>query len=153
MKASTLTKNAEIRHYFVGARFMPSSHLSDVTRDRAILIYCILSSKSIDIGSILHTSILHSVRGVSAGLYFPSLINVLRGKAGVIWGPNEAVIQPVHSMDKHMMVIVKGWDISASSLGTSIAGPPLQPQPQRPTMVIGRLECLECEVTQFRTYQ
>ena len=61
MKASTLTKDAKVWHYFMGARFMPSSHLSDVTKDRAILIYCILSGKTIDVGSILHASILHSV--------------------------------------------------------------------------------------------
>ena len=34
VKTSTLTKEAKIWHYFVGARFMPSSHLSDVTRDQ-----------------------------------------------------------------------------------------------------------------------
>ena len=33
VKMSTLTKEAKIWHYFVGARFMPSLHLSDVTRD------------------------------------------------------------------------------------------------------------------------
>ena len=68
----------------LGARFMPSSHLSDVTRDRAILIICILSGKTIDVGSILHASIMHSVKGVLVGLYFPYLITVLCGKAGVI---------------------------------------------------------------------
>ena len=61
MKASTLTKDAKIWHYFVGARFMSSSHLSDVTRDRTILIYCILSGKTIDVGGILYALILHSV--------------------------------------------------------------------------------------------
>ena len=33
VKTSTLTKEAKIWHYFVGARFMPSSHLRDMTRD------------------------------------------------------------------------------------------------------------------------
>ena len=54
VKTSTLSKEAKIWHYFIGARFMPSSHLSDVTKDRAILIYCILTGKTIDIGSIPH---------------------------------------------------------------------------------------------------
>ena len=153
VKANKLNKNAKIWHYFVGARFMPSSHLSDVTRNLAILIYYILSGKSIDVESIIHASILHSVRGMSVGLYFPSLSTALCGKAGFIWGLNEEVIHYVHAIDKCMMVTVKGWDRSASSSSTSTAGPPPQPQPQWPTMVIGRLECLELEVTQFCTYQ
>ena len=57
VKASTLTKDAMIWYYFMGARFMPSSHLSDVTRNRAVLIYCIISGKTIDVGSIMHASI------------------------------------------------------------------------------------------------
>ena len=31
VKTSTLTKNSKIWHYFVGARFMPSLYLTDVT--------------------------------------------------------------------------------------------------------------------------
>ena len=91
MKANTLSNRAKIWYYFLGARFMPSSYLSDVTQDRAILIYCILLGKTIDVGSILHASILHSVKGVSS-LYFPSLITTLCGKARVIWGQIEEVI-------------------------------------------------------------
>ena len=93
VKSSTLTKAAKIWYYFVGARFSLSSHLSNVTKDRAILIYCILSGKTIDIGSILHASMLLSPRGVSIGLYFPFFITALCGRAGVTWGPNEEVIQ------------------------------------------------------------
>ena len=62
------------------------------------------------------------------------------------------MIQPVHAIDKCMMVTVKGWNKGASS-GTSTVGPRPQPQPQWPTTVIGRLGCLESEVMQFRTYQ
>ena len=79
-KISLLSQKAKIWNYFVGA----SSHLSDVTRDWAILIFCILSSKTIDFGSILHASIMHSVKGVLVGLYFPSLITALYGKGTVI---------------------------------------------------------------------
>ena len=61
VKASTLTKDAKIWYYFVGARFMPSLHLNDVTKDQAILIYCILSGKTINVGSILYALTLHNV--------------------------------------------------------------------------------------------
>ena len=108
VKTSTLSKEAKTWHYFVGARFMPSSHLSDVIKDRAILIYYILMGKTIDIGSILHASILHNIRGGSMGLYFPFLIIAFCGRARVTWGPNKEVIQLVHAIDRRMMVIVKG---------------------------------------------
>ena len=50
VNASILTKDAKNWHYFVGARFMLSSHLNDVTKDRAILIYCILSASPLTSG-------------------------------------------------------------------------------------------------------
>ena len=92
VKVSILSKRAKIWHYFVGTRFMPSSHLSDVTGDQAILIYCILLGKTIDVGSILYAYILHSVKGVSVGICFPSLITAVCGKARVTWGLSEEVI-------------------------------------------------------------
>ena len=45
VKTNTLTKEAKILRYFVSIRFMPSLHLSDVTQDRAILIYCIVTGR------------------------------------------------------------------------------------------------------------
>ena len=86
------------------------------------------------------------------GLYFPSIITTLCGRAGVTWGPNEEVIQPAHAIDRCMMVIVKGWESSVSSSSTSTIPPPPQLQPQRPTTVIARLEHLADEFMQFRTY-
>ena len=127
VKTSTLTKKAKIWHYFMGARFMPSSYLSDVTSDRAILIYCIITGKTIDVGSVMHSSILHSIKGVVVGLYFPSHVTTLCRKAGVIWSPNEKVIQPVHAIDTRMMMTVKGLDGDTYSSGTSTAGPHPQP--------------------------
>ena len=108
VKTSTLTKEAKIRHYFGGARFMPSSHLSDVRRNQDILIYYIVTGKTIDVGSFMHASILHSIKGVAVGLYFPSLIMTLCGKAGVIWSPSKGVIQPIHAIDTRITLTSKG---------------------------------------------
>ena len=69
---------------------MPSSHLCDATKNKAILIF--LTGKSIDVGSVLHASISYSISGVSMELYFPSLITILCGRARVSWGQNEEVI-------------------------------------------------------------
>ena len=152
MKVSTFCKRSKIWYYFVGTRFMPSAHLSDVAQDRAILIYCILSGKTIDVGSILHAFILHNVKGVSVGLYFPSLITALCEKAGVSWGSSEEVVQPVHTIDTRIMLTFKGWDRGASSSSTSKIGQP----PTATTSVAqyghGRSKHLEDEFVQFRTY-
>ena len=61
---NNLRQYAKIWHYFIGSQLIPSSHLSDVMKDRAILILCILTSRSIDIGSIMHASIVIAFRGL-----------------------------------------------------------------------------------------
>ena len=73
----------------------------------------------------MHASILHNIKGITVGLYFPSLITTLCRKAGVIWSPSEEVIQLVHAINTRMMLIVEGWDEDTYSSGTSTAG--LQP--------------------------
>ena len=85
------------------------------------MIYCVVTGKTIDVGSVMHASILHCIKGVAVGLYFPSLIMVLCGKTGVVWSPSEEVIQPVHAIDPRMMMRVKGWDGDTYSSSTSTA--------------------------------
>ena len=91
------------------------------------MIYCVVTGKTIDVGSVMHASILHCIEGVAVGLYFPSLIMVLCRKAGVVWSPSEEVIQPVHAIDIRMMMTVKGWDGDTYSSGTFTASPWPQP--------------------------
>ena len=93
----------------------------------------------------MHVFILHSIKGVAVGLYFPSLITALYGKARGIWSPSEEVIQPVHAIDTRMMLTVKGWDGDTYSSGTSTARQQPHPQPQKATTMAGRLEHLENE--------
>ena len=72
---------------------LPSTHTSDVTKDRAILLYVILSEKSIDVGNLLFSSIIYSSRTSAAGLYYQSLITALCAKAGVQWNVGDELIQ------------------------------------------------------------
>ncbi|PIN15990.1 hypothetical protein CDL12_11358 [Handroanthus impetiginosus] len=63
---------------FVSARLLPSSHTFEVTNERAIMIFAILTYVSFDIGHFLHKSIWNSAMGgLTVGLYHPSLITEL----------------------------------------------------------------------------
>ncbi|PIN00775.1 hypothetical protein CDL12_26721 [Handroanthus impetiginosus] len=69
---------------FVSAQLLPSSHTSEVTRERAVMIYAILTDVPFDIGCFLHRSILKSAMGgLTVGLYHPSLITELCARVGL----------------------------------------------------------------------
>ena len=86
VKANTLCQYAKIWHYFIGSQLILSLHLSDVMKDRAILIFCILIGCSIYIGSIMHASFCHSIRGATVRPHFPSFIISMCQQRGVVWG-------------------------------------------------------------------
>ena len=48
-----LTKECKAWYYFVGARLMHVRHFSDITKDRAILLYCLVTGKSLDAGKFI----------------------------------------------------------------------------------------------------
>ncbi|PIN20751.1 hypothetical protein CDL12_06558 [Handroanthus impetiginosus] len=63
---------------FVSTRLLPSSHTFEVMRERAVMIYAILTDVPLDIGRFLHKSIWKSaLGGLIVGLYHPSLITEL----------------------------------------------------------------------------
>ncbi|GMN68009.1 hypothetical protein TIFTF001_037068 [Ficus carica] len=81
---SALDKHTKAWLYFIGAKLMPITHFSDVTKDRAILLYDILSGKSIDVGRLIQQSIKQALRGsTSGGLPHPSLITALCKQVGI----------------------------------------------------------------------
>lgn len=85
---------------FVTSRIMPSNHTSQVTKERAALIYCIAKGMNIDAGRMVQTSILHSVRGTTTlSMPHTSLITELCRHAGVTWNDNEELIQPRTMID------------------------------------------------------
>lgn len=80
---------------FVIARLMPAKHATDVTKDRAILIYCILQGHTLDVGKMIRSSILHAGRSnKNINLPHSSLITELCQTAGVQWDTSEEVLKP-----------------------------------------------------------
>ncbi|PIN22228.1 hypothetical protein CDL12_05060 [Handroanthus impetiginosus] len=66
---------------FINTRLYPSSHLSEVSKDRAILLYAILTGVPLDIGRYIHGAILKSARN---GMMVKGLENL----------PRDELIQP-----------------------------------------------------------
>ncbi|PIN18302.1 hypothetical protein CDL12_09029 [Handroanthus impetiginosus] len=80
---------------FINARLYPSSHSSEVNKDRAIILYAILTSVPLDIGRYIHDAIKKSARGgLSVSLYFPNLITALCEREGLVNQPGDELIQP-----------------------------------------------------------
>ena len=101
--STTMDSDAKAWNYFIGARLMPLSHFSDVTKERVALIYAIQSGKSIDVRLVIQNQILHVLRSAQAELHFPSLITGLCKKASVVWGNNEELLHPKHLIDNNMI--------------------------------------------------
>ncbi|PIN05057.1 hypothetical protein CDL12_22406 [Handroanthus impetiginosus] len=60
---------------FISTRLLPTTHTSDITKERAVMIFAILTDVPFDIGRFLHRSIWNSAMGgLTVGLYHPSLI-------------------------------------------------------------------------------
>ncbi|PIN01480.1 hypothetical protein CDL12_26014 [Handroanthus impetiginosus] len=77
---------------FVSARLLLSSHTSEVTRERAVMIYAILTDVPFNIGRFLHRSILKSAMGsLTMGLYHPFLITELCARAGLERQPDSMI--------------------------------------------------------------
>lgn len=94
IKESSLTYYAKGLHKFVSAHLMPSKHISDVTWDRAVLIYTILEENPVDVGRLINAQLTSIIRQTcTGGFCFPSLITELCQEAGVMWG-RDSEIQP-----------------------------------------------------------
>ncbi|PIN00193.1 hypothetical protein CDL12_27303 [Handroanthus impetiginosus] len=141
---TSLTFAADNWLRFISARLLPSSHTSDVTRERAVMIYAILTDVPFDIGRFLHRSILKSaIGGLTMGLYHPSLITELCARAGLERQPGDELLQP-DSM------------IRADRRPPRQAEAPLQPRPRQPPpapRLETRVDRLADEVHQLQLQQ
>ena len=101
---SALTTYSKTWMRFIWAKLMPSTRANDIPKNKAIFLYSILSGRSIDIGKVMHSSIVHSSRiRTTIGLCLPSLICTLCMRAGVLWAPYEEVQSPRCAIDHRMI--------------------------------------------------
>ncbi|PIN08787.1 hypothetical protein CDL12_18642 [Handroanthus impetiginosus] len=80
---------------FISARILPTKHTSKVTRERAVMIFAILTDVPFDIGRFLHKSIWKSaMAGLTVGLYHSSLITELCARAGLERQLDDELLKP-----------------------------------------------------------
>lgn len=70
---------------FVVAKLMSSSHATDITKDKAMLIYFIMTRKTIDVGELFTVGSFELPHVQSVALPFPNVITELCRFAGVTW--------------------------------------------------------------------
>ena len=64
-------------------------HFNDITKEMVVLLYAIVTEKSIDLGKFLSSHILQYAKHLTMSLFYPSLIIALCVANGVQYGPNE----------------------------------------------------------------
>ncbi|MFQ6658159.1 hypothetical protein Gotur_027545 [Gossypium turneri] len=89
---------AKVWFYFVRYSFMPISHSSTISMERILLLYAILTEKSINVGKIILKEIHDYDKKKVGSAYFPSLITSLCLRARVKTQENSkgAVCPRVH---------------------------------------------------------
>ncbi|PIN20991.1 hypothetical protein CDL12_06325 [Handroanthus impetiginosus] len=141
---TTLTFAADNWLRFISARLLPSSHTSEVMRERVVMIYAILTDVPFDIGRFLHRSIIKSAMGgLTMSLYHPSLITELCARVGLERQPDDELLPP-DSM------------IRADRRPFRQAEAPVQPRPRQPLPAPGletRVDRLADEVHQLQLQQ
>ncbi|KAK1387686.1 hypothetical protein POM88_015864 [Heracleum sosnowskyi] len=108
--ASALTRYARAWFLFMCARIMPTTHISSVTVDRAIILWGILTGQYIDLGYLVHKNILKFLGGsTTAGIPHAALIAELCVHVGVIWSADETLHRAKSDIDHHAMQRLAEW--------------------------------------------
>ncbi|MFQ6630787.1 hypothetical protein Gotur_009920, partial [Gossypium turneri] len=74
---------AKVWFYFIHYSFMPISHSSTISMERMLLLYAILTEKSINVGKIILKEIHDCAKKKARSSYFPLLITSLCLKARI----------------------------------------------------------------------
>ena len=79
-----LTPLAKVWFYFIRFSFKPSSHGTMISLERMVLLYSILTGKTIDVGKIILREIRNCTVRRSGPAYFPFTITILCLKAKIL---------------------------------------------------------------------
>lgn len=64
---AALNRHAKAWNLFICAKLLPSSHQHEITAERAIILWGIITCKYIDVGHLIHQNILKYLRGSTTG--------------------------------------------------------------------------------------
>ena len=102
-KVGLFNADAKAWYAFVATRLDPVKHISDVTLDRAKLVYAIMLDKTMDIGCLIYSRLMYTMTPTSTGIWFPSLVTALCRQAGVVISVEETErprLQPIERVSQ-----------------------------------------------------
>ena len=88
-----LDTTMKIWHHFIYARLIPTTHLTEVTHDRGLLLYGIAKNLSINVGQWINGNIKYLTHNLSLGLPYPTLLTELFVANGLDT-TREEILQP-----------------------------------------------------------
>ncbi|EXC33712.1 hypothetical protein L484_008956 [Morus notabilis] len=127
-EARYLANYTKVWFHFVCTRLIPSTHISEVTKDRALVLLAIEKGEPLNVGAIINSGIHHALRKHNISLPYPSLLMELFLAAGVAL-PNAHLEKPIRAFDLNsIMRIASGRAASEQDGGAESSQPP---QPKR----------------------
>ena len=127
--ANVFNRFAHAWYHFIKHNLIPTSQRYEVTTDRALLMYCIYSGRSIDVVTIIKDSICHRAEKGLTKVRLPHaiLITYLCAKADVPMSDEEMTIGPT-KFDHDSLMRFEQWPGSAPNHD----GMGFEPFPDRP---------------------
>jgi len=108
--ASSLNRYARAWNLFICGRLLPSSHNHEVTVERAIVLWGIITDEYIDVGYLMYQNMLRFMRGVTTGaMPHASIITQLCILAGVRWSGTEQLQYPQATLDSAAIQRLDDW--------------------------------------------
>ena len=89
----------KVWHHFIYARLPPTMHLSEVTKEQAVLLYGIQKGLKINVGRWIQSNISHTIRQGSRGIPHPTLPTELITSYGIDTTGSK-VLQPKGSLNQ-----------------------------------------------------
>ncbi|EXB85442.1 hypothetical protein L484_023674 [Morus notabilis] len=129
-EARYLANYTKVWFHFVCTRLIPSTHISKVTKDRALVLLAIERGEPLNLGAIINSGIHHALRKHNISLPYPSLLTELFLAAGVAL-PDAHLEKPIRAFDLNsIMRIASGQAASEQDGGAGSSQPP-QPKQKR----------------------
>ncbi len=152
-KSLGLTRECKAWYYFLGARLMPVRHFSDITKEKAVLLYCLVTGKSLDVGKFMSSHIVQCYKHQTMSLFYPSLITALCVAAGVQFGAEDESLAPMAALTDNKIYGMKSVD----RINPMVQEAQVRSQPSRPLTMAERMERMEGRIKeqgeQFQKFQ
>ena len=124
-----LHPHMKVWHHFICARLVPTKHLSEVTKERAALLYAIMTGKKINVGRWIQQNIHAAIGQASGGIPHPTLLIELIASHNINTEGTK-VLQPKGLLHQRGIERILVHDLREEVTGASSSGA-WAPRPKR----------------------